>query len=75
MGICTNALSANRTVLECPTTTELFLKDGYDITACENVDLLYNSTDVIAAIVKLIFHILWVSYLFGIGDQANIALL
>ena len=37
MCICTNALSVNHILLECPTATELFLKDEYDFTACKNV--------------------------------------
>ena len=42
--------------LECPITTELFQKNGYDLNAYKNVrDILYN-TDVIANIVKLIVH-------------------
>ena len=41
---------------ECPITTELFQKNGYDLNACNNVtDILYN-TDVISHIVKLAVH-------------------
>ena len=42
--------------LECPITTELFKKNGYDFNACNNVrDILYNA-DIISSIVKLIVH-------------------
>ena len=45
-------------LLECPITTELFQKNGYDLHAYNNVrDILYN-TDIINYIVKLIVHIL-----------------
>ena len=41
---------------ECPVTTELFQKNGYDLKAYNNVrDILYN-TDVISNIVKSIVH-------------------
>ena len=40
----------------CPVTTELFQKNGYDLNAYNNVrDILYN-TDVITNIVKSIVH-------------------
>ena len=43
-------------LLECPITTELFQKNGYDLNAYNNVrDILYN-TDVITDIVKSIVH-------------------
>ena len=43
-------------LLECPITTELFQKNGYDFNACNNVkDILYN-TDIINSIIKLIVH-------------------
>ena len=51
-----NVLSVNHILLECPITTRLLQKNGYDFNACNNVrDILYN-TDVIASIVKLIVH-------------------
>ena len=41
---------------ECPITTQLFQKNGYDLNAFNNVrDILYN-TDVINHIVKLVVH-------------------
>ena len=43
-------------VLECPITTELFQKNGYDLNAYNNVsDILYH-TDVSTNIAKLIVH-------------------
>ena len=43
-------------LLECPITTELFQKKGYDFNGCNNVrDILYN-TDIINSVVKLIAH-------------------
>ena len=54
--ICKNILSAKHILLECPITTKLFQKNGYDFNACNNVrDILYN-TDIINSIVKLIIH-------------------
>ena len=54
--ICKNVLSVKHILLECPITTELFQKNGYDLTACNSVtDILYN-TDVINHIVKWIVH-------------------
>ena len=50
--ICKNVLSVNHVLLECPITTELFQKNGYDVNAR---DTLYN-TDVLTSIVKLIVH-------------------
>ena len=44
------------TLLECPITTELFQKNGYDFNACNNVrDILYNTNDI-NSIVQLIVH-------------------
>ena len=41
---------------ECPITTDLFQKNGYDFNDCNNVrDILYD-TDIIIFIVKLIVH-------------------
>ena len=43
-------------LLECPITTELFQKNGYDLNTYNNVrDILYN-TDAITNIVKSIVH-------------------
>ena len=54
--VCKNILSVKHTLLECPFTTELFQKNGYDLNACNNVrDILYN-TDVITNIVRSIVH-------------------
>ena len=48
------------TLLECPITTELFLKNGYGFNACNNeIDILYN-TDIISSI-NWLFTVLWVS--------------
>ena len=45
--VCKNILSIQHILLECPITTELFQKNGYDLNAYNNVrDILYNS-DVI----------------------------
>ena len=55
-GVCKNILSVKHILLECPVTTELFKKYGYDFNACNNVrDVLYN-TDIINSIAKLIVH-------------------
>ena len=54
--VCKNILSVKHILLECPTTTELFQKNGYDLNAYNNVrDILYN-TDVITNIAKSIVH-------------------
>ena len=54
--VCKNILFVKQILLECPVTTELFQKNGYDFNACNNVrDTLYN-TDIINPIVKLIVH-------------------
>ena len=56
--VCKNILSVivKRIMRECPITTELFQKNGYDLNAYNNVrDILYN-TDVITNIVKSIVH-------------------
>ena len=34
--ICKKVLSVDHTLLECPITTELFQKDGYDFNGCNN---------------------------------------
>ena len=48
--ICEKILSVKHILLECPITTELFQKNGFDLNAYNNVsDILYN-------IVKLIVH-------------------
>ena len=52
--VCKTILSVKHILLECPITTELFQKNGYDLNAYNNVrDILYN-TDVITNIVKSI---------------------
>ena len=49
-------ISVNHILLECPITTMLFQKNGYDFNDCNNVrDILYN-THVITSVVKLIIH-------------------
>ena len=54
--VCKNILSVKHVLFECPITTELFQKNGYDLNAYNNVrDILYN-TDVITSIVKSIVH-------------------
>ena len=54
--VCKNILYIKRILLECPSTTELVQKNGYDLNAYNNVrDILYN-TDVITNIVKSIVH-------------------
>ena len=59
--VCKNTLSVKHILLECPITTGLFQKNGYDFNACNNVrNILYN-TNVINSIVKFIFIVLWVS--------------
>ena len=58
--VCKNIFSVKHILLECPITTELFQKNGYDLNACNNVrGILYN-TDVISHIVKLLI-VLWVN--------------
>ena len=54
--VCRNILSVKHILLECPFTTQLFQKNGYDLNAYNNVrDILYN-TDVITNIVRSIVH-------------------
>ena len=54
--VCKNILSVKHISIECPITTELFQKNGYDLNVYNNVrDILYN-TDVITNIVKSIIH-------------------
>ena len=54
--VCKNTLSVKHMLLECPITTELFQKNGYDLNAYKNVrDILYN-IDVITNIVKSIVY-------------------
>ena len=54
--VCKNILSVTHILLECPITTELFQKNGYDVNAYNNArDILYN-TDVITKIVKSFVH-------------------
>ena len=57
--VCKNILSGKHTLLECPITTELFQKNGYDFNALQQCkrDILYNTdSDIINSIVKLIVH-------------------
>ena len=54
--VCKNILPVKHILLECPITTELFKKNGYDLNAYNNVrDILYNN-DVITNIVKSTVH-------------------
>ena len=54
--VCKNILCVKHILLECPITTELFQKNGYNLNASNNVrDILYN-TDVITNIFKSIVH-------------------
>ena len=54
--VCKNILSVKHILLECPITTDLLQKNGYDFDDCNNVrDILYN-TDIRISIVKLIVH-------------------
>ena len=54
--VCKNTLSVKHILLECPITTELFQKNGYDLNAYNNVrEILYN-TDVITNTVKSIVN-------------------
>ena len=50
----TNPLSVYHILLECPITTALFNKDGYDFTSCNSVIYTVYNTDVIIPIAKLI---------------------
>ena len=43
-------------LLECPITTELFQKNGYDLNAYNNARAILYNTDVITNIVKSIVH-------------------
>ena len=49
-------LSVKHILLECPITTELFQKNGYDFYACNNVRDILCNIDVTNHIVKLIVH-------------------
>ena len=54
--ICKNALSVSHILLECPITTQLVRKNGYDFNACDIArDILYI-TDVVTSVIKLIVH-------------------
>ena len=54
--VCKNIVSVEHILLECPITTELFQKNGYDVNAYNDVrGILYN-TDVITSIVRSIVH-------------------
>ena len=54
--VCKNILSVKHILLECPITTELFQKNGYDFNACNNVRDILCNTDIINSIVKLIVY-------------------
>ena len=54
--VCKNILSVKHILLECPITTELFQKNGYDLNAYNNVRDILHITDVITNIVKSIVH-------------------
>ena len=54
--VCKNILSVLQILLECPMTTYLFQKNGYDFNDCNNVRDILCNTDIIIAIVKLIVH-------------------
>ena len=57
--VCKNILYVKDILLECPITTELFQKSGYDINAYNNVrDILYN-TDVSLILSDRLFIVLW----------------
>ena len=54
--VCKNILSIQHILLECPITTVISEKNGYDLNVYNNIrDILYN-TDVITSIVKSIVH-------------------
>ena len=53
---CTNTLSVNYILPECPITIELFQKNGYDFSACNNVGYVLYNNDLITAIAKPIVH-------------------
>ena len=54
--VCKSSLSAKHILLECPISTELVQRNGYDLNAYNNIrDILYN-TEVITNIVKSIVH-------------------
>ena len=55
--VCKNILSVKHTLLECPITTVISGKNGYDLNAYNNAvrNILYN-TDVITNIVKSIVN-------------------
>ena len=56
-----NKLHVKHILLECPITTGLFQKNGYDFNACNNVRYILYNTDIINSIVKMIVHSPWVS--------------
>ena len=61
--VCKNILSVKHILLECPITTELFEKNGYDFNACNNVrDILYD-TDL-SSVVNLVFWCVFLLLLF-----------
>ena len=52
-----NILSVKYILFECPITTQLFQKNGYDRNACSNVKDSLCNNDVINYVVKLIVRI------------------
>ena len=54
--VCKNILPVRHILLECPITTELFQKNGYDLNAYNNVRYVLYNTDVITNIVRSIVH-------------------
>ena len=53
---CKNTISVKYILRECPITTELYQKNGYDSNACNNVRDILHNTAVINSVVKLIVH-------------------
>ena len=51
-----NILSVKHILLECPITTELFRKNGYDFNARYNGINIFYDTDIIKPIIKLIVY-------------------
>ena len=52
--VCKNIISVKHMLLECPITTELFQKNGYDLNAYNNARAILYNTD--ASTVKLFVH-------------------
>ena len=47
-------LQCSPSIHECPITTELFQKNGYDVNACNKVRDILHNIDVMTSVVKLI---------------------